>query len=567
MVDSEMIDSEIQLQWFLYYTVKVCEAVAKAIEDQTDESINELPHWFYKLRTVFDYIRENEDLKKERYTKGRNAAIRLMFDLIDYLSILQTKLKRNVERDNNTWILSCDLMDSTAFEFYSGGKKMEPYVHIEEHVGKEAMEAILPYASEELCRALESLYKKLDQKCFQEVSNPVGKIKDSVVKVRDKLCSNCGYSLKIPEKIPIYNEEQAVNNINALTEGYKKPIAELVEARAILRVPTWSGEWVYPAFQFEKDIAPIIQRLLPNVPNDKNPNGNNSQWPLTLYLYQALKKNRSPESEYETRKYLRYANQWKPDWRAVEEDEETQIESDTSQAGSYMVPFKDENNLYRVARTKRSPYYYENSNRKDKDDGTGRFGRLSPSHPKAGASYFADSARGTWSESLASRLTLSLDDVLGRVFFHIRVKCITESKLINLLVPNLGDSAVKQRRPVSQKLAARLLDTYPDVIGVKYPLKTSDVSGGNAYTGYAIWGLAGAQNPTSLAYNHAWEIADNSTTSRGIWTGDQDAIPALQDGSGLVDYLKRREEVFPYYPIALWRFPPLPENDPSSGSE
>jgi len=573
-----MEDHEEKVKDFLCCIAKVCKAVAAAITYQvdgnndpgeTDKLINELPHCFHEVYTNFDYIREHEDLENVRYPEERSAAICLMFDLIDYLSVLQTKLKRSTEKDknNNTWVLSCDLMDPTAFEFCINGKKMKPYVYIEEHVGEETMKAILPYASEDLHRAVVSLAKKLILRYNLQLTDPVGGIKEAVDTVCNKLCSGCSYSLTIPEEIDTYNENQAANNISSFPLKYsKESIATLVKKHLILRVPTWSGEWVYPAFQFDKHIAEIITELLPKIPVDKNQNGNNSQWPVTLYLYQALKKNDKPLSSLEIQDHLKEANQWKPDWKTKFTPEETdRIERGVTAAKLKTLSPRDELNLFRVTRNKRSPYFHDHLNPKDNNDTKGRGGRLSPSYSDVGtdvgACYFADSADGTWAESLASRLTLSLEDVLGRVFFHIKVKWVKEVKLITLITSTAGKGAVSERHPVSQKLANMLLDKYPYTIGVQYPLKTSGFGhNGASYTGYAIWGPKGAQNPTSLKHDNAWTITNDSDSSRGIWTGDQDAISALHDDSNLVDYLKRREDDFKYYPIALWRFPPPPKN-------
>lgn len=324
----------------------------------------------------------------------------------------------------------------------------------------------------------------------------------------DGICTYFKTTRKPPLTIDFWDAEAVRRDLGLADLA---AVHRLAARREILSVETWSGETMYPQFQFHLGkILPKMSRLAKSVPESL------SGWPLTVFAYEHRDE---PDGFFKNT--LEPRGLWTASWGGKATNQFKHVDGKPEYTIAAGSP------LYRVARTGYSPFFFASTpKRLTKDKTSGRFDL--PHNLNRGTVYTAETPRGAWREVLDREPIVTLSSLLGRTMW-------TLSPMTSLHVGDItgGASSALASTPLradTRQLAERLSNIFK---GLRYPLRTT-----MGDKGIALFGPAGPTLPNSA--------------NLGMWASES------VDGFGhdaLWEYIAFREKHEKSFPVVLRRFP------------
>ena len=487
-----------------------------------------------------EFVSADDTESPDKARQSKRVAIRLVYSLANYLSVLRPWCAEPNELGDTEWPLDRKLANNGTFPISHRPFTAKDCRRIRETVGREAASVLLPYAAEELRQATQSLF---DQISAQRpiTGDPLSRIESST---RQVVGRRAALGLTAPDKIECYPLERAAKEVQHLPGDFRNmTLNRLEQDRRILSVPDWSGTRMYPAFQFDGPVFEYTSQLLPDIPAASK--GENS-WAVALFFWRMIafpmwRQQRVLPIE-DIREVLSRANQFAPDRVQMDVEPVDQARLDDAVKTAESEPLPQE--LFRVAERGKDLFTHESAT-------PGCVGRFNLSGGN-GTCYFASSGLASWIEAMDWKLTVSLADVIDLDFCTVGIPGAKRKmmKVSSLTSASAKLYCLKWTRRMTQRWADALVNAYTDRIGAKYCPPSTDAADG---FGFAIWGPKGRRSPEKLSASHAVKKALTPDDSRGKWTVEH-KVPALEDGSGLAQFIKKRVDVG--LPVALWVFPP-----------
>lgn len=289
-------------------------------------------------------------------------------------------------------------------------------------------------------------------------------------------------------------------------------IEEMAAERQIISVPTWTGELMYPKFQFQ---GSRLTDSVTMVCADAHPSF--CGWPLAIWLA----THQNEDLTYLSSKLGRIGL-WMPNRTAPPTHEFRELER---AAASKTPSFPLSGPAYRVCRIDNSPFYFSSADARDPHAG-GRFDLDSASG--MGSLYAGDSPLGAWAEVFGRLPVLTLHDLFGRRLWELYPRSSLDILDITDYTATIFSTV---NRANTQEVAAMALKHGNK--GLRVLLRASGKS-----MGVVLFGRAGAKLPSAAGI--------------GLW--DANPLRGIED-PGLWKYISNREHLFPEFPVVFRRFP------------
>lgn len=290
-----------------------------------------------------------------------------------------------------------------------------------------------------------------------------------------------------------------------------RPVKRMTRQRRIISVPTWTGERMYPEFQFERGkLLDSVQLVC------REAHSSLTDWPLAVWM--AMHKHQKVPY-FEQR--LGEIGLWMPSRL----DGPSHQFQDLARAAATDAPFPLSGPLYRVSRSENSPFYFSSADAADPHAG-GRFDLAGKSGH--GSLYTGETPVGAWSEVFDRLPVLTLHDLFERRLWELRPQGPLEVWNLEHHRPQLFST---RRRADTQEVAAMAFNQRRQ--GLRVRLRSV---GGEM--GAVLFGRAGATLPSAAGI--------------GLWNAEP--THGIED-HGLWQYITQREENNSAFPVVLRRFP------------